>query len=122
MRRHRWVDQDGDTGDRRHGFFEDLELPPQDLDVAEIQAGEVAAGPRQTLHEPIFYNLITDRNDNGDGCRRLLGSSCWSVRMQPDNVWYELDQLGSEGGEPVGVPLSIAICKGGRVPLPLMPG
>jgi hypothetical protein len=42
--------------------------------------------------------------------------------MQPDNVWYELDQLGSEGGEPVGVPLSIAICKGGRVPLPLMPG
>jgi hypothetical protein len=78
MRRHRWVDQDGDTGDRRHGFFEDLELPPQDLDVAEIQAGEVAAGPRQTLHEPIFYNLITDRNDKWG----WLSSPAWQLVLE----------------------------------------
>ena len=32
MRRHRWVDQDRDPGERRHGFFEELELFPHELD------------------------------------------------------------------------------------------
>ena len=85
--------------------------------IAELQPGEVAAGPRQTLYEALFYHFIPDRNDNGDGCRRLLGSPRWSVRMQPDHIWRELDQLGREGWEPVRVLLGIAVDKGDVVPL-----
>ena len=70
-----------------------------------------------TRHEPLFHQPNRHANDDGNGRGGALGSPCGGVRMQPEDVRRELDQLSSQRREPVDVPLAITIVEEDGLPL-----
>ena len=94
---------------RGHGFLQHFELFGHDVSDAVVQPGEVPPRPGQTRHQTPFYQVRSHGNHDGNSRGGLLGRHHGLGRVQPDDVRRELDQLGDEGRESVGVVLAIAV-------------
>src|SRR4030095_5335128 len=97
------------AGDGGYGFLQYFELFWHELCDAEVQPGEVPAGPGQTRHQAPFDEVGRHGNHDGNGRGYLLGRRRGWGRVQPDDVRRELDQLGGEGRESVGAILAKAV-------------
>jgi hypothetical protein len=103
--------------DGGHGCLQHFELFGHEFSGAVIQPGEVAPGPGQTRYQTPFHQVGSHGNHDGNGRGGLLGRHHGLGRGQPDDVRRELDQLGGEGRESVGVVLGMAVCEADGVPL-----
>jgi len=78
---------------------------------------QVPTGPRQTLDEALFDQIDCHADHNGDRRGGMLERLSRRRTARPDGVRLALDQLGGEGGKPVGLVLSIAVFEEDVVPL-----
>src|SRR5262249_24587814 len=73
------------------------------------QTGDIAAGARQTRNEAGAHRIPRRREDDWNGCGRLL---CRQYRWGPrrdDDIDLEPDELRCDLGKALGAPLSPAI-------------
>ena len=71
---------------------------------ADTDAGAVAPWPRQAGDESAAHGIRHDRHDNRDGLGRVLGRAN-RRSMGHEDVDWEPDEVGREGGEALGLPI-----------------
>jgi hypothetical protein len=103
-----WIREDGHQGDLRHHFHEELQLLPHRVVSVHRHAGDVSPWPRETDDESGHFGIISGRYDDGDCLGRSFGrpdrqSHCY------DHIYLQVNQLGSQIGKPIVLPLSPSV-------------
>lgn len=109
MTSHGRIHQDRDAGDRRDRFLQQLEAFSRELDVTELEARDVATGPRQCRDQALFHHVDTDAEDDGDRGGRLLDRLYGFGGVRPDDIRGQSNELGDEGREPRRLPRDVAV-------------
>src|SRR6266508_3895968 len=90
------------TGKRRHGFFEELDLFAAELRKIEEQSRKVAARTAKTLGPPARHGIAFQVYSDDRGRARRPHCSLEGIsRGGDDDIAFEIDQLVGEVGKPV---------------------
>ena len=92
----RRIPEDGDPRDFRHELFEQLQPFPGEPDGPAVEPRDIPLRAGEAGDEPRADRVPTDRHDDRDGGRRLLGRVDRRRRICDDDIRREADQLRGE--------------------------
>ena len=95
------INDNGDLGQRRNRFLDQLDALGADLGQEKGQSGQIPAGTGETGHEPDVDGIGHSAHHNWNGRGGLLGCSCAGCAMGYEHIDVEVYQFGCQFGEAV---------------------
>ncbi len=101
--------EDGHAGERGDGLLEELQPFPTEFGLHDGQPRDVPPGPRQAGDEAAPTGSPLTTMTMG-----IVVVACWAARIADrpvdhEDIHLEPDQLGRERGEPLSLPVGIAV-------------
>jgi hypothetical protein len=85
-------------------------IPLADQVVGEVrQPGDIAAGSREALDEPVGDRIADGRNDDGNGGRGAFGGERRQGARRHDHIDVQPDELCRARSEPFGLAVGIPV-------------
>lgn len=106
------INDNGDLGQRRNRFLDQLDALGADLGQEKGQSGQIPAGTGETGHEPDVDGIGHSAHHNWNGRGGLLGCSCAGRAMGYEHIDVEVHQFGCENGKAIVVSLGKLIMDG----------